>query len=156
MSAQAFSAPTVVTIKANFVSPSCTVDTTKDVDFQNIDASALITKDAVSPAAGLPFTINITGCSGTTKNVDMKFSGTASTGNTKYYANAGTAKNIAIRIKDDVTSTDVGNGVTLTTPVSATTHTGAISFKSWVANDTASAATPGTIQATVVATMTYK
>jgi len=88
-----------ITITANVVASSCTVDTTSlQIDLGNIEASTLLTAGQFSPWSDEK-TITLSKCPASTTGVDAVFTGVADTDDTNGYKNTSSgATNVSIEL----------------------------------------------------------
>ncbi|MDK9362345.1 fimbrial protein [Lelliottia wanjuensis] len=121
------------------------------VDLSDIQASSLAVASATSPA--VDFSLDFKNCPAGTTSVKAVFSGTPDSTNPKYYQNTGTATGVAVGLYQASNGFGRDNGTYIVQPV---LEDGTVSIALQArAFSLAGAPTPGTISATIVATMEY-
>lgn len=154
MSLSLYAADTSINISGRVVASPCVVNggnANLAVPLGDIQASDL---NAVgSSSQPVDFTLDLTGCPFGTSSVVTSFSGTSDPGaGANYYKNTGTAGSVAVALIQTSTGNLKGSGSTITQSIASGTASIALKAKAY---SSAGGATPGTILATVVATMTY-
>ncbi|HEY4437446.1 MAG TPA: fimbrial protein [Lelliottia sp.] len=149
-----YAADTNINITGKVVAMPCIViggNTNLDVDLGDIPANLL--QSPSSSSAEKPFTLDLTNCPAGTTSVVTRFTGTSDpVAGINYYKNNGTATNVAVALIQASTSNLKGTGTTITQNVQSGSVTFALKAKAY---SSAGNTTPGTINATVVAAMTY-
>lgn len=154
MSFSTYAAGTNINITGKVVASPCIVNggnTDLDVTLDDIPADTMQT--AGTSSAEKPFTLALTNCPLGTSNVIATFTGTSDpVAGANYYRNTGTATNIAVALVQASTGNLKGSGTTITQGVSGGNATFALKAKTYTS---VGGVTPGTVRATVVASMTY-
>lgn len=154
----AFSSLSASDVTVNFtgtvIAAPCTLSSasTMSVDLGEVTALTLATKGYGSTYKF--FTISFTNCPASTTKVLATFSGTADGTNSSYYANSGTAKNVALDVTISGTSTAPSNGSTLTATVDSSAKTASFPFAARMIST--GTATVGTFNTQMLATITYQ
>ncbi|MCS3406716.1 fimbrial protein [Serratia sp. AKBS12] len=154
ISGAAYADPVTINITGNVIAAPCVVDGTSsiNVDLGDIPASDLAAVDAATPWKA--FSISVKNCPAGTSKVTASFSGTPDVDGPLWrYLNTGTAtgigvelaRNTAVNLPDGSSwAVDVAANRTATWPM----RTRMVAMKG--------NATPGTVKAVVVATLTYQ
>ncbi|HEI8868021.1 TPA: type 1 fimbrial protein [Serratia odorifera] len=154
ISGAAYADPVTINITGNVIAAPCVVDGTSsiNVDLGDIPASDLAAVDAATPWKA--FSMSVKNCPAGTTKVTASFSGTPAPDAPDYrYINTGTATGISIALAKD-TDTNLGNGATWAVNVdSSRSATWPMRTRIVASNGKA---TPGTVKAVVVATLTYQ
>ncbi|MCS3406717.1 fimbrial protein [Serratia sp. AKBS12] len=154
ISGAAYADPVTINITGNVIAAPCVVDGTSsiNVDLGDIPASDLAAVDAATPWKA--FSMSVKNCPAGTTKVTASFSGTpAPDAPIHRYINTGTATGISIALARD-TNVNLGNGVTWAVDVdSSRSATWPMRTRIVASNGKA---TPGTVKAVVVATLTYQ
>lgn len=154
MSLSVYAADTNINITGRVVAQPCIVNggnTNLSVDLGDIPAD--IMQAPGSSSVEKPFSLDLTNCPAGTRNVVSLFTGTIDpVAGVNYYKNTGTATNIAVALIQTSTGNLKGTGTTITQNVVSGNVSFAMKAKAY---SSAGSATPGTILATVVASMTY-
>jgi len=140
-----------ITINGKVVAQPCTVSTPNAV----VDLGDLYTFDLVTArttSAWTPTTLSLTSCPEGTSQVTATFSGTADSSG-QYYANQGTAGNIALQLQD-TNGTNLSNGTAEIVPVNTTSLSAnfTLQVRAITPNGNAS---QGTILSVINVTYTY-
>ncbi|CAI1223610.1 fimbrial protein [Serratia quinivorans] len=149
-----------VNISGNVVASPCIVDGSAitNVILDDIDISELTT--AGSSGTNKFFDLKLKECPARTTKVTATFSGIADKNNSNYFANSGTADNVAIQIKDIPAAwasnviTPTG-GKTMTVNVVATDHTAKFSLVTRIISPDGTAQ-PGTVNSAIQVSFTYQ
>jgi minor fimbrial subunit len=148
-------ADTQLNITGTIKASPCTVDTTGtgvNVDLgQNIQAASLST--ATSGSDWVTFPLKLKDCPASTSSVTATFAGTPADEKADVYKNTGTATNVQVELQS-AANANLGNGKTMTQPVSATTNDATFDLRAR-AYSFAGGVTPGSIIGTVQVSFTY-
>lgn len=144
-----------INITGRVVASPCVVNNGNsdlNVDLGDIQATTLAA--AGTSSALKSFNLSFTNCPAGTNSVMATFSGTTDpVAGVNYYKNTGSAANVAVALIQGGTGNLKGNGTSITQSVQADrTVTMPLQAKAY---SSAGGAVPGTINATVVATMQY-
>lgn len=144
-----------INITGNVIASPCVVDNSSSiisVDLGKIQATTLSTAGKFSEWK--PFDIVLTNCPASTSQVNVAFSGTQDSTDSTRYKNLGTATNLTIELVGAVSGINLGDGQTTYTMVSNTSMGAKFSLKTRAYSK--GDVMPGSINATVVASFTYK
>jgi minor fimbrial subunit len=123
-----------------------------DVDLgTHIQASTLAAASSASDWKA--FNLTLSNCPLTTNNVTATFSGLPATESATLYKNTGNATKVQVELQD-AANNNLGNGKTMTQPVSHTTNTAVFGLKARVYSRQGGA-TPGSIVGTVQVAFIY-
>lgn len=154
MSVSIYAADTNINITGKVVAQPCTVNggnSSLTVDLGDIPTNLLYNSGTSS--ALRDFTLVLTNCPVGTSSVTATFSGTTDpVAGASYYKNTGTASNVAVAVIQSSTGILKGTGTSITQNVLFNGVTYDLKAKAY---SSAGKATPGTVMATVVASMTY-
>ncbi|HEI8868022.1 TPA: type 1 fimbrial protein [Serratia odorifera] len=155
ISGAAYADPVTINITGKVIAAPCVVDGTSsiNVDLGDIPASDLAAVDAATPWKA--FSMSVKNCPAGTTKVTASFSGTPAPDSPNYrYINTGTATGVSIALVKDDVSANLENGATWTVNVdSSRSATWPLRTRIVAGNGKA---TPGTVKAVVVATLTYQ
>ncbi|HHB1426188.1 TPA: fimbrial protein [Serratia odorifera] len=146
--------PVTINITGNIIAAPCVVDgaNSVNVDLGDVPAVDLATVDSAS--LWQAFRISVKNCPAGTTKVTATFSGTPAPDAPAYrYINTGTATGISIALARD-TDLNLANGATWTVNVDGSRSASWPMRARMVASK--GNATPGTVKAVVVATLTYQ
>jgi minor fimbrial subunit len=145
-----------MTLGGKVIATPCQVDTgsvSQDVDFRQLRAADL--KTAGSSSAWQPFEVKLNSCPLSTSKVTVTLSGNSVSGDKTLFANAGTAKNVAVQIAQDANRSNLlPNGGGMTVNVGAQRN--AIYALVGRMNSPTGNAGPGTINSVVQMNFTYQ
>jgi len=148
----AIAADVTITVTGQVVAKPCDIETTN----ANVDLGGISTFSLASAGASSDWktvTLNLSNCPIGTSKVKATFTGTSdSTGN--YFANQGTAGNIALQLADS-NGNNVTNGGALSSAVNDSTLATAFNLEVRAISP-AGSATQGTIQSTINVTYTWQ
>lgn len=123
-----------------------------DISLGNIQAINMMTPG--SSSTPVAFNLLFTQCPTGTRSVTVSFTGNPDpVAGADYYMNSGSATNVAVALRDAVTSTLKGTGASITQNIT-TDRTATIPMLASVISPSGGA-TPGSISAVVVMTMQY-
>lgn len=145
-----------VNFSGNVIAAPCTLsgDSVMSVNLGDVTAAVLATKGNGSEFK--TFSISFINCPASTTKIVAKFSGTTDSTNSIYYANTGTAKNVALDVNLNGTAYRPNNGNTLTADIDSSTRTASFPFQARMVSTGSDSATTGTFSAQMLATITYQ
>jgi minor fimbrial subunit len=143
-----------INITGNVIASPCVVDSSNsviNVDLQQIQATTLATAGTGSDWKS--FQIVLRDCPASTSKVQATFAGTQDGADAERYKNQGTATNLSIELTGS-DGMNYGNGKTATVDVNSGSQTATFSLRTR-AYTASGGVTPGSINASVVASFTY-
>ncbi len=144
-----------INITGNIVASPCVIDADNSVisvDLKDIQAASLATAGSASEWKN--FDIAVKNCPASTTMITIKFTGTPDSTDATRYKNTGTANNIAVEVAG-LGGMNMGNNVVTSLSVNKTTNSGTFTLRAraYSANG---GVMPGSINAAIVVTFTYK
>lgn len=146
--------PVTLNITGNIVASPCQISSdsvTIGVDLgQNIQASSLQT--AGTSTSWVPVNIKLVSCPAGTSTATMTVHGTSDTAQpADLYKSTGTAQNVAVQLQS-VAGAQLGDGKVITGNIASGSYTFPLQARAYTVSG---GATPGTINATVTASIVY-